>query len=124
MHDFICKLSSDEFYDSKLRTGIPENSRPLPRSMFPRLSPAKKGKIEERMMFIECAAMEDLGNKLKGNQGQAKLCYEVCKLLNNHASPVKATVNAPLKSQENPPSVAVLTSYSRQVLLLRSMLAQ
>ncbi len=129
MHSLICKFSSDEFYESKLRTGIQNNSRLLPASEFhwPPVSrqctqAISSGEEKARMLFVECPTPEDLGRRSKSNEGQAKLCYKICKILCTPASatgPVEKPTTAKIQNQ----FVAVLTPYSAQAELLKSRLS-
>ncbi|EPE27935.1 P-loop containing nucleoside triphosphate hydrolase [Glarea lozoyensis ATCC 20868] len=107
MHSSICAFSSREFYDGKLKTGIPNTSRPLPPSAFP--WPAG----EKRMLFVECATPEELGGKSKRNKGQTELCHKICTLLN--------TIPPSSSSAPISPSIALLTPYTAQVLALKSL---
>ncbi|WYZ43623.1 hypothetical protein EsH8_VII_000059 [Colletotrichum jinshuiense] len=134
MHDEVCRFVSDEFYEGKLRTGIKAVGRSIFPSMFPwpvvddshrrveALDDGKGIKIRHhhRMVFVDCATPEDLGQKSKCNRGQAALCGKVCDLLSKHA----LGSIAPLSSAEAPrPSIAVLTPYTRQVDLLKQTLS-
>lgn len=112
MHRDICGFSSDEFYDGKLQTGVRDNERPLPASEFE--WPTKEDGISNaRTVFVQCSENEDIGQKSKSNQAQAKICYEICKKI--------LTPLGDAESQQKP-SVAVLTPYSRQVELLKRMI--
>ncbi|KAI4619576.1 uncharacterized protein J4E87_007466 [Alternaria ethzedia] len=62
MHRSICDFSSSEFYDSKLHTAVADNARPLPPSLFP-------WPKTNRMVWVECAAPEDLFQQSKSNAG-------------------------------------------------------
>ena len=128
MHESICKFSSDEFYESKLRTGIPNNARPLPASEFPWLSAVStgngqavvSGENQARMLFVECSTREDIGCKSKANEGQANVCYEVCRMLCTEAAGVSTQSRLPATRIIE--LIAVLTPYSRQVELLKARL--
>ncbi|KAL2063554.1 hypothetical protein VTL71DRAFT_5359 [Oculimacula yallundae] len=119
MHEDICKFSSDEFYGSKLLTGIAKSARPVPESQFP--WPILDSAVQ-KMLFVECATSEDLGQKSKSNTGQADVCHSICQLLNTQAPPAKEQKKAQDDSTK-PPSIAVLTPYSRQAELLKSRLS-
>ncbi|KAI1386231.1 RNA dependent RNA polymerase-domain-containing protein [Hypoxylon trugodes] len=131
MHELICEFTSKEFYDHKLQTGIRPDSRPLFNSAFPWPShvssigsglQAASATERARMVFVECAIREDLGNKSKVNQGQAKLCAHICKLLCTEADKGDKPANpAPMIAGKQ--SIAVLTPYSRQVELLKRLLS-
>ncbi|KAF4628609.1 hypothetical protein G7Y89_g9545 [Cudoniella acicularis] len=132
MHGSICQFSSNEFYDSRLRTGISDYSRPLPTSEFPWASAMSRasgkssssGDNNKRMVFVECSSPEDLGRKSKTNEGQANLCHEICRKLCTEAAKAttKAKPQATLAIEQQ--SIAVLTPYSRQVDLLKGRLSQ
>jgi superfamily I DNA and/or RNA helicase len=130
MHESICKFSSDEFYESKLRTGIPNNARPLPASEFPWLSAVStgngqavvSGENQARMLFVECSTREDIGCKSKANEGQANVCYEVCRMLCTEAAGVSTQSRLPATRIIEQQLIAVLTPYSRQVELLKARL--
>jgi superfamily I DNA and/or RNA helicase len=111
MHSSICAFSSREFYDGKLRTGIPNTSRPLPPSAFPWPD------AEKRLLFVECATPEDLGGKSKRNKGQTELCHKICTLLNTVPPSSSSSPSLPTPA----PSIAILTPYTAQVLALKSL---
>jgi superfamily I DNA and/or RNA helicase len=71
------------------------------------------------MLFVECAAPEDLGLKSKSNQGQANLCRQICTMLcaDTTGIPTGSKLKAPKTAQQH--SIAVLTPYSRQAELLK-----
>jgi superfamily I DNA and/or RNA helicase len=124
MHESICNFPSAEFYEGKLRTDVPKGARPLEPSNFPWPSTVSTPEKEGRVLFVECSTPEDLGRKSKTNEGQAKVCYQVCSLL---------CANPPgSNQQETPPtarltekqSIAVLTPYKDQVDLLKLRLSQ
>jgi superfamily I DNA and/or RNA helicase len=131
MHSSICKFSSDEFYESKLRTGIPNNARPVPVSDFPWPSAVSTrsgqsialGDNQARMLFVECSTAEDLGRKSKSNEGQAKICHEVCRMLCTEAPGASKQSRLPATRKLEQQFIAVLTPYSRQVELLQGRLS-
>lgn len=128
MHPSICNFSSTEFYDGKLRTGIPRTARPLFRSAFP-WPPAPEQDQDQapprgdsaRMVFLECPAREELGGKSKTNKGQADLCVRICQLLCTAAAGPAQGDSAPAAAE--PQSIAVLTPYARQAELLKRLLS-
>ncbi|KAM7196172.1 RNA dependent RNA polymerase domain containing protein [Rhypophila sp. PSN 637] len=131
MHAAICKFSSDEFYNSALKTGVSADARPLLESMFP-WPPAAGLKSRDdvaRMVFVDCSSKEDLGHKSKSNSGQTKLCLQVCKLLRTAKSNISAkspTAAGGLAGQPDDLAnqfIAVLTPYTRQVEVLKRELA-
>ncbi|RWA08171.1 hypothetical protein EKO27_g6937 [Xylaria grammica] len=121
MHPSICKFSSDQFYESKLLTGIERGQRPLSPCMFPwPVDPANKTD-KARTIFVECAAREDkLAQKSKSNEGQARLCHRVCTLLCTEGAPAQAAQGAPAPLEQ---SIAVLTPYTKQLEVLKKKLA-
>jgi superfamily I DNA and/or RNA helicase len=102
MHRSICDFSSEEFYESRLKTGVPNNKRPIPPSQFP-------WPQDTRLVFIECASPEDIGKQSKANPGQVELCKRVIRLLSTVPSP-----------EQKPSTIAILTPYTRQKELLQS----
>ncbi|KAF6785946.1 hypothetical protein CSOJ01_15513 [Colletotrichum sojae] len=124
----VCRFSSEVFYDGNLRTGVNASERPMPSSAFPwpliENSPRPESIGTEarhhRMIFIESAAPEDLGQKSKCSKGQAAVCVKVCELL-TEVAPGLPKVGS---SADTPkPFIAVLTPYSRQVGLLKQNLS-
>jgi superfamily I DNA and/or RNA helicase len=102
MHRSICDFSSEEFYDSRLKTGVLDDDRPIPPSQFP-------WPQDTRLVFIECASPEDIGKQSKANPGQVELCKRVIRLLSTVSSP-----------EQKPSTIAILTPYTRQKELLQS----
>ena len=111
MHASICAFSSIEFYEGRLKTAVSDSSRPLQPSSFPWPSP-QDGKLA-RMFFIQCTSPEDIGRKSKTNRGQATVASTICKMLMRQK---EGTDNA------EPPSVAALSPYKRQVEALKASL--
>lgn len=135
MHASICRFSSDEFYEGKLRTSIAEDARIMFQSMFP--WPVVGGRVQtdegrlHRMVFIECATPEDVGQKSKCNKGQATLCGKVCALLSKRP-PSSPTLRPSTGEDSTTPSshaanekpfIAVLTPYTDQADLLKQVLS-
>jgi len=117
MHEDVCRFSSEEFYEGKLQTGVKSGQRPI----FPSTFPWPKGR---RMVFVECAAPEDLGKRSKCNRGQAMLCRRVCALLTTKPASTSAPGTSAVSSAEAQlPLIAVLTPYTRQAELLKQLLS-
>jgi superfamily I DNA and/or RNA helicase len=111
MHRTICAFSSTEYYQGKLQTAVPDDSRPLPASKFP-------WPKDSRMIWIECDSPEDLGRQSKANLGQVELCKRIIKLL---TTPPSDTVSKSAELQQ--PSIAILTPYTRQREALSSSIS-
>ena len=124
MHREICSFSSEEFYDGRLGTAVPDDARPLPESQFQWPVSKHDGAAKARMVFVQCASVEDIGRKSKGNAGQAALCHSVCtKLLAPPLSSSPSSSKSPPPSSQAPSySIAVLTPYTRQAENLRTIL--
>ena len=105
MYRSICDFSSSEFYDGKLHTAVADNARPLPASLFP-------WPKTNRMVWVECAAPEDLFQQSKSNTGQGEVCKRIIQLLK--ASPASSGSTAIPKDSIATPTIAILTPYTRQ----------
>ena len=116
MHRDLCDFSSSSFYNGALKTGVPDDARPLRPSKFP--WPLLRGSSTEfcRKVFVQCSAQEDLGRRSKSNKGQADLCQKICKLL------ITTEPSAQLNDSP-PPSFVVLTPYTRQIELMKGRLS-
>ena len=112
MHQDVCSFSSAEFYDGKLQTAVPDHKRPLRGSRF--LWPG-----DARKLFIACTSTEDIGHQSKANRGQAELCRQACELL---IAPEATSKSAQPQSAYLPEQIAILTPYTRQKELLKSVL--
>lgn len=127
MHEDVCTFSSTEFYEGKLRTGVAPDERPLPLSEFP-WPKVRTSEIvgQARMVFVQCSAVEDVGQKSKSNRGQAEVCRVICKMLCT-APPVAPPTSPPPSALQQlsiaQQSIAVLTPYSRQADLLKATLS-
>ncbi|KAL8732802.1 MAG: hypothetical protein Q9181_003829 [Wetmoreana brouardii] len=112
MQASVCQFSSTEFYEGRLKTAVQDSDRPLRPKEFP-WPEIQPGKLE-RIYFIQCSSTEDLGQRSKSNQGQAALCRQICKALQQ-----------PPAHSSNPshglPSIAVLAPYTRQVDTLKDL---
>ena len=108
MHASICAFSSNEFYEGRLKTAVSDSSRPLRPSTFPWPSP-QDGKLA-RIFFIQCTTPEDIGRKSKTNRGQATVASTICKMLMRQEEGT---------NKAEPPSVAALSPYKRQVEALK-----
>jgi regulator of nonsense transcripts 1 len=102
MHEQICRFASDEFYGGKLGTAVSDNDRPLPKSVI---------EWKSRILFAACNAPEDNGQRSKQNSGQAELCRSICQQL----------LASKKTSKTEMPSVVILTPYTRQLQLLKTM---
>lgn len=124
MHREICSFSSEEFYDGRLGTAVPDDARPLHDSQFPWPVPTYDEAAKARMVFVQCSSVEDIGRKSKGNAGQATLCHLICtKLLKAPTSTSPSSTTSRSSSSQTPSySIAVLTPYTRQVEILRTLL--
>ena len=127
MHREICSFSSEEFYEGRLGTAVPDDARPLPDSQFPWPVSTHDGAAKARMVFVQCSSVEDIGRKSKSNAGQARLCQSICtKLLAPPLSSSPSSSTSPTSSSSSSPapsySIAVLTPYTRQVETLRTLL--
>jgi superfamily I DNA and/or RNA helicase len=128
MHEDVCTFSSTEFYEGKLRTGVLSDKGPLPLSEFPWPKVRTSGTVgQARMVFVQCSAVEDFGQRSKSNRGQAEVCRAICKMLCT-APPVGPSTSPSLSTSLQQPSIAqqsiaVLTPYSRQADLLKVTLS-
>lgn len=122
MHREICTFSSEEFYDGRLGTAVPDNARPLPETQFPWPISRLDGAARARMVFVQCSSAEDIGRKSKSNVGQAGLCQSICTKLLTAPIPTSPSSPSSSPSQALRYSIAVLTPYARQVDLLRPLL--
>ena len=124
MHREICGFSSEEFYDGRLCTAVPDDARPLPESQFPWPVSRRDGAGKARMVFVQCSSVEDIGRKSKANEGQAAVCHAICtKLLTAPTSPSPSSSSSSTSTCQAPSySIAVLTPYTRQAEILRARL--
>ena len=122
MHPTLCTFPSNEFYGGKLLTGEACHHIPLPESCLKWPDTSKiKSTSKARCVFIQCPYPEDLGQKSKSNEGQAKVCQEILRRLNS-APPATGSLQASLISKPVvPPSIVVLTPYTRQASLLHRL---
>jgi superfamily I DNA and/or RNA helicase len=111
MHRDICEFSAIEFYNRKLKTAVEDYARPILPSQFPWPS-------DKRMVWMECASSEDLGQQSKTNTGQVELCKQVVQLL--RASRLNETSSSAKATSTPAPSIAILTPYTRQKKALLS----
>ena len=112
MHADVCAFSSSEFYRGELQTAVADTSRPLIPSKFPWPPSGRK-------VFIQCPTTEDIGHQSKANRGQAMLCRRVCEFL---CTAVATDGTAESPRAYTPSQIAVLTPYTRQKELLKSIL--
>lgn len=118
MHRNICDFSATEFYNGKLKTAVPDHTRPLPHSLFP-------WPVNNRMVWIECASTEDLGRRSKANMGQVELCKKAIQLLRTSPSTTTRSTSSPSSASAPAylPSIAILTPYTRQKDALASAIS-
>jgi regulator of nonsense transcripts 1 len=113
MHPQIGEFPSREFYNGRLRAHASCQDRPLPMKGFPWPRQQQQQPLTDspvaRCIFVPCTGAEDAGYQSKGNTSQAELSKKVYQLLT-------ATESGPSLS------VAILTPYTRQVKILRSLL--
>ncbi|RYP23845.1 hypothetical protein DL765_000922 [Monosporascus sp. GIB2] len=119
MHRNICDFSATEFYNGKLKTAVPDHTRPIPPSLFP-------WPVNNRIVWIECASTEDVGRQSKANMGQVELCKKVIQLLRTSPStttPTSTSSPSSASAPASPPSIAILTPYARQKDALASAIS-
>lgn len=117
MQASICRFSSTEFYEGRLKTAVLDSDRRLLPKSFP--WPEPQPEKLDRMFFVQCSATEDLGQRSKSNPGQATLCREICKALQQQSP--ETTVPGSSSDGGGPPSIAVLAPYTRQVDSLKDL---
>jgi superfamily I DNA and/or RNA helicase len=110
----LARYPSKRFYNNELQTGTDTTKlqEMLAKTSFP--WPIVGGKRIPNV-FVPCTEEEDMGSQSKKNEGQAKLVGHIVKLLT--AIP---TDKADSPSSDSPPSIAVLTPYTKQVTCLKS----
>jgi superfamily I DNA and/or RNA helicase len=120
MHPDICKFPSAEFYQGQLSTATICRDILIPPSNFP--WPSATHTTNSRCVFVQCSEPEDHGRKSKANPGQARLCKSILALLStpptNKENGGEVPGN-PVALPTSPPSLAILTPYTRQADLLR-----
>lgn len=123
MHPDICRFPSSEFYQSQLLTATDCRGIGIPPSKFPWPAPMHTAQAasaaNSRCVFVQCSEPEDYGRKSKVNQGQTRVCKDVLALLYTTAAAQAKDGEAPNEPRASPPSLAILTPYSRQADLLR-----
>ena len=118
MHPSLCSFPSAEFYKSKLLAAPSCTDIPVPAadSIFDGIS------ANQRAVFVQCSDAEDLGLRSKSNHGQAKLCQEIVRRLKTaQENPQRSTASLCTAPSYSSASIAVLTPYTRQLTLLRSL---
>ncbi|KAG8960959.1 hypothetical protein FRC03_005942 [Tulasnella sp. 419] len=111
----LARFPSTEFYNGELQTGTiwtPAHDERM-RSQFP--WPVDANRHLRTNVFVPCAAEEDMCRSSKSNQGQVSLVAHIVKLLQESTFPSE---NIELQ----PPSIAVITPYTRQLKELKQKL--
>lgn len=123
MHPDICRFPSSEFYQGQLLTATSCKNIDIPPSKFPWPASTQTTQAasaaNSRCVFVQCDESEDYGRKSKVNQGQARVCKDVLTLLSTTPAAETKDGKALNGPKAPPPSLAILTPYSRQADLLR-----
>lgn len=109
MHIGVSAFCSEEFYDGKVLPDL--NDTILVGSSW-------SWAAQDKMAFVQCHAPEDLGDRSKVNEGQAKVCRNICDRL-------RAWTVRPLDStgrSTRSATVMIVTTSTRQASLLRTMI--
>ena len=145
----LAVFPSNEFYKGRLKTGItdaPARLAVLKGSKFP--WPLEQDGVIVPIVFVQCGAEEDMGERSKSNVGQAEVVQRVIKLLTTNDAPEEeeeeekpksdpkgkgkavdrgpadpqGTDSAASSSRKEPekPKITVLTPYTKQVSELKS----
>jgi len=105
IHPTICDFSSREFYQNKLKSA--NSSLTLPPSKFP-------WPENNRMVFLQSHASEDLGHSSKTNEGQTRLCQRVYDQLQIPST----NQSGPSKRNAKQVEIVIVTPYTRQKHIL------
>ncbi|CAG8588938.1 9252_t:CDS:10, partial [Acaulospora colombiana] len=110
----LARYPSMRFYENRLQTGTDTSKlqEKLDKTSFP--WPVASGRKIPNV-FVPCTEEEDMGSQSKKNEGQAKLVGHIVNLL--RTTPPNNTATT---SSDTPPSIAVLTPYTKQVTCLKS----
>ncbi|KAJ3916403.1 RdRP-domain-containing protein [Lentinula edodes] len=114
----LARFPSSEFYNGELQSSIIGERasailQPLLNSAFP--WPSTNSDIQPAV-FVHCGSEEDFGGQSKSNEGQAALIKHIISLLSTSG----ATGNR--LSEDDLPTITVLSPYTKQTKLLRSIL--
>jgi len=110
----LARFPSSRFYGGKLGTGTDTSNLDTKLSSTDFPWPKSSGKLIPNV-FVPCFTPEDLGQRSKQNEGQAKLVAYIVKLL----KPSDAT-----RVIEPPLTIAVLTPYTKQVKCLKNYISE
>lgn len=130
----MARFPSNEFYNSGLKTGIPDAEfedqfARLERTSFP--WPRGTGENSRTLntnVFISCKSEESYGGSSKENIGQADAVMHILELLRTNRSSAESTeleTDPPETASDatKPLSITILSPYSRQMRLLRARLS-
>ncbi|KAG9103719.1 hypothetical protein FRC06_008576 [Ceratobasidium sp. 370] len=126
--DALARFPSREFYNSGLKTGLPDSKfdfARLTQTAFP--WPHRAGSLNTNV-FVSCKGEESYGGASKENVSQADTAIHILQLLRTqrNASGSSGGIPGDPEPSQNavaPLSVTILSPYSRQVRLLRARLA-
>ena len=108
---------SKEFYEGRLKTShanFAESLNVLKASSFP--WPIR----DAQLLFIQCSSEQELGDRLKSDEGQVNVVRDVLKLLSTCKNPSE---EGDSEESEANLKVTVLSPYTKQVQALRRNLA-
>ena len=112
----LAEFPSREFYEGRLQTGNDDREgleRWLQRTTFP--WPRGPDGLLTPNVFVNCTAEEDHGGQSKSNEAQATLAKRIVDLI--------STVPAGAPAHQSRPEIAVLTPYTKQASLVRTLVS-